>query len=231
VRRLCFVRLQLVPRYRGVKASHFPSRAPPGRLAPCFGAGIGAALVAKSSCGPDLCLRALLRALLQAHLRALPRALTRTPPQGLTLAGVRAVLKEFHDAIGDEGGAEEGARARARILRLLSAPGWQAPAEEAPTKAAAPPPPPEEPAANGAAEDAADASGAALPPFLLFAAKQSVLLLCCEQSQAGYRMQCRCPRADYCRHGRCIWERRRPACPLIATQMAAALCHVSEPLE
>jgi len=116
---------------------------------------------------------------------------------------VRAVLKELHDAIGDEGGAEEGARARARILRLLSALGWQAPAEEAPAEAAAaPPPPPEEPAANGAAEDAADASGAAMPPSCLL--DKAVLLLCCERTRGGCRVRRRCPRAECCGHGRCI---------------------------
>lgn len=39
--------------------------------------------------------------------------------QGLTLEGVRSKLKEFHDAIGDEGGADEADRQRARIMRLL----------------------------------------------------------------------------------------------------------------
>ena len=61
---------------------------------------------------------------------------------------MRAVLQEFHDSIGNEGGADEGMRARARVLRLLVALGWEAPE--------APPPPPEEPAANGTAQPAAD---------------------------------------------------------------------------
>ncbi|KAK9834002.1 hypothetical protein WJX81_002145 [Elliptochloris bilobata] len=74
--------------------------------------------------------------------------------QGLTLAGVRAVLEEFHDSIGDEDGADEGVRARARVMRLLTALGWEAPE--------VPPPPPEELPANGTAAVAeVEANGAA----------------------------------------------------------------------
>ena len=61
---------------------------------------------------------------------------------------MRAVLQEFHDSIGNEGGADEGMRARARVIRLLVALGWEAPE--------APPPPSDEPAANGTAQPAAD---------------------------------------------------------------------------
>ncbi|EIE25166.1 DUF1716-domain-containing protein [Coccomyxa subellipsoidea C-169] len=69
---------------------------------------------------------------------------------GLTLEGVRGKLKEFHDAIGDEGGAEEADRQRAKVMRLLLELGYK---EE---EALPPLPPPDaaEPAANGAVADA-----------------------------------------------------------------------------
>lgn len=70
--------------------------------------------------------------------------------QGLTLEGVRGKLKEFHDAIGDEGGAEEADRQRGKVMRLLLELGYkeeEAPSPLAPLDAA-------EPAANGAAADA-----------------------------------------------------------------------------
>lgn len=66
------------------------------------------------------------------------------------MEGVRGKLKEFHDAIGDEGGAEEADRQRAKVMRLLLELGYK---EE---EALPPLPPPDaaEPAANGAAADA-----------------------------------------------------------------------------
>lgn len=61
--------------------------------------------------------------------------------QGLTLEGVRRKLKEFHDAIGEEGGEEDAERQRAKVMRLLDALGYEEP-EEAPP----------EPPANGIAD-------------------------------------------------------------------------------
>jgi hypothetical protein len=55
--------------------------------------------------------------------------------QGLVLDGVRAMLKEFHDSIGEEGGADEAGRARGQIRRLLAALGYEEP--EQPEEAAA----------------------------------------------------------------------------------------------
>lgn len=40
--------------------------------------------------------------------------------QGLTLEGVRQKLKEFHDAIGDEGSAEETERQRGKVTHHCS---------------------------------------------------------------------------------------------------------------
>ncbi len=74
--------------------------------------------------------------------------------QGLTLEGVRRKLKEFHDAIGDEGGAEEAERQRGKVMRLLLELGYE---EEAPplplpsTEGG-----PEGPEANGRAGDAGE---------------------------------------------------------------------------
>jgi hypothetical protein len=48
-------------------------------------------------------------------------------PQGLTLGGLREVLKEFHDKIGLEGGEDEANRARTRVMRMLSALGYEEP--------------------------------------------------------------------------------------------------------
>ena len=64
--------------------------------------------------------------------------------QGLTLEGVRQKLKEFHDAIGEEGGEEDAARQRAKVMNLLTGLGYEQPEEPAPQ------PLPEAPA-NGAA--------------------------------------------------------------------------------
>lgn len=89
------------------------------------------------------------------HERA--RSLTGLRGQGLTLAGVRTVLKEFHDSIGDEGGAEDSGRARSRVMRLLTALGWEAPEEPPPPPEEPPPPPPEAPSANGVPTEAAGA--------------------------------------------------------------------------
>lgn len=61
--------------------------------------------------------------------------------QGLTLEGVRRKLKEFHDALGEEGGEEDAERQRAKVMRLLGALGYEEP-EEAPP----------EPPANGTAD-------------------------------------------------------------------------------
>ena len=68
---------------------------------------------------------------------------------------MRRKLKEFHDAIGDEGGAEEAERQRGKVMRLLLELGYK---EEA---VPLPPPtteggPPEGPAANGRAGDAGE---------------------------------------------------------------------------
>ncbi|BDA41413.1 beta-catenin-like protein 1 [Coccomyxa sp. Obi] len=67
--------------------------------------------------------------------------------QGLTLEGVRRKLKEFHDAIGDEGGAEEAERQRGKVMRLLLELGYkeEAPPLPLPTTEGGP----EGPAANG----------------------------------------------------------------------------------
>jgi hypothetical protein len=77
-----------------------------------------------------------------------PHALER---QGLTLENVRTTLKEFHDAIGDEGGADEAERQRARVMRLLLELGFKE--EEA---APQPPPPADDAAQNGAAAENGD---------------------------------------------------------------------------
>ena len=69
---------------------------------------------------------------------------------------MRTVLKEFHDSIGDEGGAEDSGRARSRVMRLLTALGWEAP-EEPPPPPEEPPPPPEAPSANGVPTESAGA--------------------------------------------------------------------------
>eukprot|EP00884_Botryococcus_braunii_P022430 jgi/Botrbrau1/8871/Bobra.50_2s0027.1 len=45
--------------------------------------------------------------------------------QGLTLEGLRDVLKEFHDNIGTEGGEDEAMRARSRVMKMLSALGYK----------------------------------------------------------------------------------------------------------
>lgn len=45
--------------------------------------------------------------------------------QGLTLGGLRDVLKEFHDNIGNEGGEDEAQRARNRVMKMLSALGYK----------------------------------------------------------------------------------------------------------
>jgi hypothetical protein len=65
--------------------------------------------------------------------------------QGLTLEGVRRKLKEFHSAIGEEGGNDDAERQRAKVMRLLEALGYEEP-EEAPLM-----PPP----ANGMADPGA----------------------------------------------------------------------------
>ena len=67
--------------------------------------------------------------------------------QGLTLEGVRQKLKEFHDAIGEEGGEEDAQRQRAKVMNLLTGLGYEKPEEPAP----APQPLPEAPA-NGTAD-------------------------------------------------------------------------------
>lgn len=45
--------------------------------------------------------------------------------QGLTLGGLRDVLKEFHDNIGNEGGEDEAQRSRNRVMKMLSALGFK----------------------------------------------------------------------------------------------------------
>ena len=65
--------------------------------------------------------------------------------QGLTLEGVRQKLKEFHDAIGEEGGEEDAQRQRAKVMNLLTGLGYEKPEEPAPQ-------PPPEASANGEAD-------------------------------------------------------------------------------
>ena len=90
---------------------------------------------------------------------------------------MRAVLQEIHDSIGDEGGANEGMRARARVMRLLMALGWEAPE--------VPPPPPEEPQANGTAQSAAAADG--VPLYTCHA--RMLDLCCCRKLLPGVGIQ------------------------------------------
>ena len=55
--------------------------------------------------------------------------------QGLTLEGVRQKLKEFHDAIGEEGGEEDVQRQRTKVMNLLTGLGYEKPEEPAPQPA------------------------------------------------------------------------------------------------
>lgn len=77
-----------------------------------------------------------------------------TRVQGLTLEGVRQKLKEFHDAIGEEGGEEDAARQRAKVMNLLTGLGYEKPEEPAPQ------PLPEAPANGTAGAVAAAIRGA-----------------------------------------------------------------------
>ncbi len=79
--------------------------------------------------------------------------------QGLTLEGVRQKLKEFHDAIGEEGGEEDAQRQRAKVMNLLTGLGYEKPEEPAP----APQPLPEVPA-NGTADAGTPASTPCMCP-------------------------------------------------------------------
>ena len=64
--------------------------------------------------------------------------------QGLTLASVRSVLREFLGSIGDDGSAAEAERERNRVKRMLAALGYGEVEGEAsaPDRPAAPPLPP-----------------------------------------------------------------------------------------
>ena len=79
--------------------------------------------------------------------------------QGSTLEGVRQKLKEFHDAIGEEGGEEDAQRQRAKVMNLLTGLGYEKPEEPAP----APQPLPEAPA-NGTAHAGAPAIQSCMCP-------------------------------------------------------------------